>query len=195
MKIFLISLLISIPLYSQNDFVTNTSTFLENNYIIEISVNHQNPLNTEFISSFCRLDGEFKAQLTTTEFKYFNVSSFNSYEYQGSIILNIIYFGTDNFTPQNIKLVLEDNTEYDFAMDSDSRIEFVEKSNKYHYSGHSKLPLSVFLQFIKSKTPKIKFTGSRIFKRVLVDQKAHKFFYSFYNSLTGYYFDDKKSGD
>jgi len=195
MKIISLLLLLSVSVLAQQDFVTNTATYLENNFVIEISTNYQNPPNTKFISSFCKLSEEFKVQLKTSEYNYFNYYEIGSREYQGVIILNFIYFGVDNFNPHNIKFILDYKTEYDFEVDSDSKLEFIEKSKKYRISCHTDVPISILKQFLDSKSPTIRFDGSRIFKNIIVKQKTHKFLYSFYNSLLGYYFDGKTSGD
>lgn len=173
--------------FSLDKFTITPNAFFEDKLVTFIDVNNKRPQATSFATTVFRLSPKFRVQLYTTEFRYFEKSSFRTYEVQGNLLMNVIYKGKKELKIRELKIVLEDGSDFDLEFDSDPSIHFIEKLNEYRSTVSFVIPFEVLYEILISNKVELRFRGAYIFKKVILNQKAKKFLSVFYGTVKGYY--------
>jgi hypothetical protein len=174
---------------SESNLLATSNMFFEDKLITTINVSLQNPPSTSFTTSVFRLSDKFRVKLYTTEFRYFNKTKFKSYEVQGNFILSTIYLGEKDLKIRELKIILEDGSEFDFEVDEGPNTQVIEASEKFYSTFSFIIPFEVLFEVLNSKIVEFRFRGAYTNERITFGGKPKSFFSVFYNTVKGYYFE------
>jgi hypothetical protein len=173
--------------FSKDQALAVTNMFFEDKLVTTIDVNLQNPKSTNFSTSVFRFSDKFRVKLYTTEFRYLKKSEFKSYEVQGTFILYTIYLGEKDLQIRELKIVLEDGSEYNFEIDTGPNTQIIQGSEKFYSTFSFVIPFEVLFEILNSNYVEFRYRGAYTSERQSLNEQPRKFFSVFYNTVKGYY--------